>query len=167
MSLKNRFLSIYPKISTFRKKGRFFEITLKKSFFCACIRKDQNSTRRLFSLDLFKTNSFLTKNMNIWRKITLFWNLFEKLVILPIYPKKEFSPSKNRFLSISVKISRFREKLRFFEITLKKSFFVDISENTNISRKSRFFWDHIEKIVSWPCLPKYQISSKRLFFRCF
>ena len=45
---------------------------------------------------------------------------------------------KNVFLPIAPLMSTFHGKGRYFKITLKKSFFVHISENINILRKGIF-----------------------------
>ena len=102
----------------------------------------------------------MSRNIGISSKIIVFWNHFQK-VASPIYPK----------------ISKFREKLHYFEITLKKSFFVHIAENNIISRNVTFFEitikksffthisEYIEYIVNrfWCILPKIYNSSKTFF----
>ena len=90
VNLKNRcFAQISENINIKNKgKGPFLEISLKKQFFV-----------------------HMSNNINIARKITLFWDHFEKFV------------------------QHFQKKERFFDITLKNRFFPYLRK----SRKTTFF----------------------------
>ena len=74
----------------------------------------------------------------------LFWDHFEKVVFCPYIWEYQH--------------------LRYFEITLKMSFFAHISENFNISRQITLFWDLLEKVVFYPYNRKYQYCEKNYVF---
>ena len=73
--------------------------------------------------------------------------------------------SKSRFLTIYPKISTVPENRRYFEIILKNSSFVHISENINISRNTTLFSDHFEKNPLLSISPKIStFRGKRRYF---
>ena len=143
---------ICPKISVFRGKLHYFEITLKKSFF-----------------------SDISENINIFRKRKLFRDHFKKIIFcLYKYLQKYFNISgkikffersfwNNRLLSINPYIATFRGKSCYFEITFEKSFFDHISENINISRK-RSFKSIYENLTFRGKGYLFEITLKKSFF---
>ena len=140
---KSFLLPINSKISTFREnntfllnkymniptniKTTFLEIILKK-WILVHISKNINISA---FIKIILKNRFLSVNIDISRTKSLFWDDFEK-----------------SFLSISSQISICRGKLRYFEITLKKSFFANTPKNSNISRRRYFFLDSLKKIFA-------------------
>ena len=192
-SSKNNFLSICAKISAFRGKWRYFEITWKSRFYLiyakisTCWGKGmyfENTLTKLFSpispkilklkakvlffRHLWK-NCILSKSINISRKITLFWDNFEKVVFCQYlrryqhFEEKEFilrSLWQNRILPISLKILKLKAKVLFFRHLWKNSF---LSKNSHIPRKITLLWDYFEKIVFIPYFRKYQNSRKMYF----
>ena len=94
--IRRRFLPIYPKISTFREKGDHFQ----KSFFV-----------------------HISKSKHLEEKEVDFSDIFEKIVFCPYL--QNYQNSRKRNFS-----------LYSFE---KKVFYVNISKNINISRKITLF----------------------------
>ena len=105
-------------------KNIIFGITLKKIVFCPYLRKYQNSRKKYMSLDPFekltfcpcvqKYQIFLEKS-NFFYQYIRKYQYFEKNVIFGITLKK-------LFLSISPKISKFKEKVLAFRSLWKIKF---------------------------------------------
>ena len=124
ITLRKSFLPIYTKISTFRGKGSYFEISLKKSWFAIFgenIRIQGKVTESLWKNVLFV---HIFENINISRKRKLFWDLIWEIVVCHF--RRKYKNSRKRYW-----------------ISLKKSFFAHIFENINISRKI----NHFEEVV--------------------
>ena len=135
---------------------RFFGITLKIPFF-AHISENIKILGKITFLEILK----ISKNIDISQKITL-----RKISFLPIYPK----------------ISTFRCKGSFLEITLKKSFIAHISKNIIIWKKRKitlmrllrrnrflFITSKIskcqEKVYFWPILKYHHIEENGFILR--
>ena len=174
------FLCTYTKIWTFQGKGRYFNIPLKKMVFCSYLRNYEHIEQNNVVAPLFWI-AHIYVNTNILTKKTICLDYFKKIVFCS-YLRKHHDVEKNkRFLAnilknlpffISTLISKFRGKLRFFRITLKKSLFAHMIENINIPRKNSVFWHNyfycsylgkghyfkinLTKIVLCPYLRKHQ-----------
>ena len=167
------FYSIYLKINIARKRNVFWD-HFEKIDFCPYLWKYQNSRKRYFSSGLLEKIVFVyiyqhfQKNdvilRSFWKsrpkypktstfrgKVSYLEITFEKIGeknpnISNCKEKERFLRIlwKNSFLFICPKISTFLEKLCYSKITLKKSFFAHISENINISRKSKLYREQFE-----------------------
>ena len=122
---KNLFLALFPKLSTFRAKLRYFEITLKKLMFASFF-------------------GSISKSINISRKMTIFWDHFEKT---------DFSP-KTSFLALFPELSIFQQKIKIF---LPKNHFLAPPLNyQHFGDRGVIFRYLFEKIVFWLHLQNYQ-----------
>ena len=132
---ENDFFSIISKISKFRGKLRYFEITLRKKVFCPYFRKYQHFLEIIFyqnDVQMFFGH--------------IFENFFRSL-------------RKNVFFCPYVhKYQHFEERTLFwdhFEITLE-SRFLPISPKISTFETKAFYLDLFEKFVYWPYVKKYQ-----------
>ena len=107
----NRYLAITRLLSTFQWKLRYFGITLKKSFIGQNVEEYQHFKENYDFLWTLSKKSFFGQNslnINISFEERFLWSI-----------------RINRYLAIIRLLSTFQWKLRYFGITLKKSF-IDI-----------------------------------------
>ena len=187
---KNRFLNI-SNISTFRGKFRYFEITLKKSFYAhnyENIRRkgrflETTLKKSIFFLYLQKFQHFkqidffydrfydhfvfcpYLRNIHISRKRTLLWKIF-----LPISTKISllwsfwfFANRYGQYREISRNIYISRKRTCFFRSLWKNKFVVISSKISTFRERLRIFWS-LWKWCYLRIFPKYYISTEITFF---
>ena len=140
---KNSFLSKWPTISTFREQLRYFEITLKKSFFAHISETSKLKENILFFGSLWK-NYFLSlcPKMSTFRSFfahicetsklnenILFLDLFEKIVFYPYVQKYQHFEEITLFWahfekSFLAHIFVIQGKILFFRSRWNNSFFL-------------------------------------------
>ena len=142
-----KIIIIYPNISTFREKWRYFEITLKPTIFAQISENIKISRKRLVSS--FLKNCFFS--IQVYSKISTFrWkgclieNIFTKYFIFPKIGKGRFFRSLRKKVSKSYfkKYQHFEEKDVILKL-LWKIVVAHIYENINISKKDALltpFW---------------------------
>ena len=106
------FLPINSKRSILRGKGRYFEITFKNKF----LSNISISRKR-------KLSTYFSENINNSRKTKLSWDHFERLFFFSHNSEKINTSGKGRY----------------FEITLKKSFFVQYQ---HFEKVKKLYLDH-------------------------
>ena len=164
ISLKILFCVHMSKNISISSKITLFWDHCEKFFFCQYIRKYQYFEKRSFFRSLleigfcvylrkyqhYEENCKILKSR--WKKVFSIFSKISKFIEKVLFFKSLWKKIVV-FLYFCPKISTLRGKLHYFDITLKKSFFANISENITLFKRGLLF---PLKIVFWTYLRKYQ-----------